>query len=218
MAPRSYRLGKRQSAIDRARSRVITAAVEELQGGRSIAGFTIDAVAARADVARQTVYHHFGSKQGLIEAMFDSIADDSGLVSGISEVFSEKEPERALSMHVEVFCRFWSSHRRLFHKMAAMVVLDEDISKCLRERHKRRKLAALEIAKRIHAARSLHRFRTESHLAETIWALTGFETFNDLFEQVSDGSQGGVGEVEAELLTLSAMKEIVSAAVGLDLD
>ena len=72
MSPRPYRLGQRQAAIDETRARVIAAARELLvsaEPGR----FSIDAVAQRADVSRATVYYQFGSKLGLLEALFDSV-------------------------------------------------------------------------------------------------------------------------------------------------
>ncbi len=41
-------------------------------------GFTVDAVAREAGVARMTVYYQFGSKAGLLEAIFDSLAVRGG--------------------------------------------------------------------------------------------------------------------------------------------
>src|SRR2546430_2914681 len=48
--------------------------VTVLMESTSFSGFSIEAVARRADVARMTIYHQFGSKMGLLEALCDSLA------------------------------------------------------------------------------------------------------------------------------------------------
>src|SRR5437588_67268 len=72
MSPRPYRLGQRQVAADETRSRIVKAAREQLE---KEASFSLDAVARRADVARMTVYYQFGSRRGLLEALFDDLVD-----------------------------------------------------------------------------------------------------------------------------------------------
>ena len=78
MSPRPYRLGQRQVAADETRARVLAAARDQLAKETS---FSIDAVARRADVARMTVYYQFGSKRGLLEALFDLLAARGGCTS-----------------------------------------------------------------------------------------------------------------------------------------
>src|SRR5580704_11002898 len=94
MSPRPYRLGQRQVAIDETRARVIAAARELLvsaEPGR----FSIDAVAQKADVSRATVYYQFGSKAGLLEALFDSLGATGGM-TGLSDAFRLDDPLAAL--------------------------------------------------------------------------------------------------------------------------
>src|SRR5437660_2774306 len=74
MSPRPYQLGQRQAASEQTRSRVLQAARKLLMESTSFSGFSIEAVARRADVARMTIYHQFGSKWGLLEALCDSLA------------------------------------------------------------------------------------------------------------------------------------------------
>ena len=62
MSPRPYQLGQRQAASEQTRSRVLQAARKLLMESTSFSGFSIEAVARRADVARMTIYHQFGSK------------------------------------------------------------------------------------------------------------------------------------------------------------
>src|SRR5947209_18395237 len=110
MSPRPYRLGQRQAAADQTRARIVAAA-RELLGARSgFAGFTIDAVARQAGVARMTVYYQFGSKVGLLEALCDSLAARGG-IEQLMTAFCQPDSLDALREFVAVFGRFWSSDR-----------------------------------------------------------------------------------------------------------
>ena len=73
MSPRPYRLGRREAAVADTRERILAAARDVL-GENGFAGFTIDAVADRAGVARMTVYYQFDSKGALLDALLDALA------------------------------------------------------------------------------------------------------------------------------------------------
>ena len=95
MSPRPYRLGQRQATTEQTRARIINAARELLAESSGFSGFSIDAVARQADVARMTVYHQFGSKIGLLEALSDSLAAHGGM-EHLADAFRRPEPlERA---------------------------------------------------------------------------------------------------------------------------
>src|SRR6266852_6051769 len=79
MSPRPYRLGQRQAATEQTRARILTAARELLAESSGFSGFSIDTVAHKADVARMTIYHQFGSKIGLLEALSDFLAAYGGM-------------------------------------------------------------------------------------------------------------------------------------------
>jgi len=78
MSPRPYRLGRRKAAVENTRARILAGARDVL-GEHGFAGFTIDAVADRAGVARMTVYYPFDSKGALLDALLDALA--AGTVS-----------------------------------------------------------------------------------------------------------------------------------------
>jgi AcrR family transcriptional regulator len=68
MSRRPYRLAQRAETSERNRERILDAAYELIAD----AGFhpvSLDAVADRAGVTRVTIYRHFGSKRGLLEAV-----------------------------------------------------------------------------------------------------------------------------------------------------
>ncbi|MBP2477921.1 AcrR family transcriptional regulator [Crossiella equi] len=69
-APRAKRVSSKQKLFD---------AALRLIGERGAAGVTVDEIAAKAGVAKGTVYYNFGSKDGLVEALLrhgvDLLAD-----------------------------------------------------------------------------------------------------------------------------------------------
>lgn len=88
MAPRTYSLGKRATTSAETRQRILEAAAA-LYGEHGVAATTIHAVAARADVSRGTILHHFGSPDGLLEAVLDHVVGmidmpDERVLDGIS--------------------------------------------------------------------------------------------------------------------------------------
>src|SRR5260370_31767748 len=103
MRPRADRLGQRQVLTEQARERILTAARELLMTSD---GFSIDAIARQADVARMTVYHQFGSKIGLLEALTDALAAQGGMQQ-LASAFRERDPLDSLDTYIAVFSRFW---------------------------------------------------------------------------------------------------------------
>src|SRR5262245_12972099 len=59
---------------DAPRERILAAA-RELFASRGFEGATMEEIAARAGVARATVFNHFGSKHALVEAITASVFD-----------------------------------------------------------------------------------------------------------------------------------------------
>ncbi len=74
MAPRSYTLGRRAETATATRQRILDATIE-LYREVGVPAATLKAVAARADVSRGTIIHHFGSGDGLLGAVLDHVVE-----------------------------------------------------------------------------------------------------------------------------------------------
>jgi AcrR family transcriptional regulator len=133
MSPRPYRLGKRQAATEQTRASVINAARELLMSNDGYSRFSIDAVARLADVARMTVYHQFGSKSGLLEALCDSLAASGGMEQ-LAPAFRQPEPLEALKQYIFVFSHFWDADRLVMSRLRALAALDPDFEHVIRAR------------------------------------------------------------------------------------
>ena len=169
MSPRPYRLGQRQVAADETRARVLAAARTQLARETS---FSIDAVARRADVARMTVYYQFGSKRGLLEALFDLLAARGGLHQ-LPSAFQQSDPKVALDRLIEIFAHFWSSDRVVMRRLRAMAALDPELDQVLRERSEGLRNGLHVIVSRLP--------KSGVPIGETVdllFALTSFENFD----------------------------------------
>jgi len=137
MSPRPYNLEKRRALSAQTRSRVLDATRQLIMA--SPVPPSIDAVAAHAGVARMTVYYQFGSKVGLLEALFDELGARY-FQSELPRVMSQNDPLLALSGLIEVFFRFWSSQRLVTRRIRGMAALDPDFEESLRGRDERRRV------------------------------------------------------------------------------
>src|SRR4029079_4948542 len=170
---KAYRSELRDAAVDVTRTRVMQASRRLLTGGKDLPAFSLDAVAREAGVTRLTVYNQFESKRGLLEAVFDDIAERGGLFE-LRSVLAEADAMASLRRVVAVFCRFWASHDRVLAKLAGMTKLDRDIAASLKQRTERRRGVLTVLVKR------LARGRAPDDLVDVLFTLTSFETFEAL--------------------------------------
>src|SRR5881409_2461166 len=128
MSPRPYRLGQRQVAADETRSRILNAARAQLE---TEASFSIDAVARQADVARMTVYYQFGSRRGLLEALFDDLADRGRLADHLAATFHQPQPLEALRQLIAAFVEFWATDRIVTRRVRSLADLDPEFEQAI---------------------------------------------------------------------------------------
>jgi AcrR family transcriptional regulator len=187
MSPRPYKLGQRQLATDQTRSRIVTAARELLADENGPPGFTVDAVARQAGVARMTVYYQFQSKRGVLEALFDDLAN-RGLMPHLFPVFQEPVPARALDGLIGAFAAFWNSDRIVLRRARALVALDPEMADSIRERDERRREHLRKIVERLFAEKEKDKDKQKGavpaaalpSIIDVLHMLTSFETFDAL--------------------------------------
>src|SRR5881296_3296341 len=135
MSPRAYRLGRRTAAAQRTRARVLRAARQLLT--------------ARAGAAPMTVYHQFGSRRGLLEALFDSFAAGGELPARLAGAFQRPEPLDSLADVVAAFARFWDAGRLWIRRVRALGVLDPELGDAVEARNARRREVARVVVARL---------------------------------------------------------------------
>ncbi len=204
MSPRPYRLGQRQATTEQTRARIINAARELLAESSGFSGFSIDAVARQADVARMTVYHQFGSKIGLLEALSDSLAAHGGM-EHLADAFRRPEPLDALDEYITVFSRFWSADRLVMRRLRALAALDPDFEHVIRARDEWRRQGLRVIVQRVAEKHGRPAPEALDEAINVLFTLIGFECFDTLA-----GPTRSIEEVAP------MMQRLARAALGLD--
>ncbi|HEX9056349.1 MAG TPA: helix-turn-helix domain-containing protein [Ktedonobacterales bacterium] len=204
MSPRPYRPGRRQEATDQTRSRIIAAARELLMSSGDFSGFTIDAVAQKADVARMTVYYQFGSKVGLLEALSDDLAA-RGQMDRLALAFQQADAMTALADFIAAFARFWGADRLVLRRLQGLAALDADFEQVIRGRDEWRRGGAGVILRRLAAQRGRPTPEALDEAVNVLYTLTSFETFDML-----------AGTTHTPEDVVPVVRRIATAALGLD--
>jgi AcrR family transcriptional regulator len=173
MPPRAYVSSVRTAAAAEKRDRVLEAAAKLLREDASIARFSLDTVAKAAGVTRLTVYNQFGSRRGLLEAVFDEIAREGGL-HRIADAMTMADPRDALDRLVEIFCGFWNRDSAVGRLHDAMAT-DPEFAEALLERNERRRRGLTALVERIAGKTASRKARQDA--IDTIFALTSYAMF-----------------------------------------
>ncbi len=179
MSPRPYKLGQRQAATEQTRARIIDATRELLMSSDGFSSFSIDQVARQADVARMTVYHQFGSKIGLLEALCDTLAANGGMEQ-IATAFRLPDPRDTLDQYLLVFSRFWDADRLVTRRLRALAALDPDFERVIRARDERRRRGVRVITQRLQEREMLSSTMSSDHIVDVLFTLSSFEAFDTL--------------------------------------
>jgi AcrR family transcriptional regulator len=181
MTKRNYVSSVRASAAAETRERIIAAGAKLLRKDASIANFSLDVVAKAAGVTRLTVYNQFGSRRGLLEAVFDDIAREGGLFE-LADVMTIADPRAGLDRVVAIFCTFWS-HDPAIGGLNQAIATDPEFGDSLIERNERRRELLTGLLSRIVGKHTAKRAMQDA--VDLIFVLTSYPTFAALSPQRS---------------------------------
>jgi AcrR family transcriptional regulator len=197
-------MGARQAAADETRARIVAAARTMLGAPEGLGAFTVDAVAREAGVARMTIYYQFGSKRGLIEAVFDSLAIVRRGVARLVDALALADPEATLAEFVRTFADVWEEDRLVVRRLHALAVLDPEFSAVWHAREGRRREGMREIARRVAARRRPSALDVDA-AAAALYALVSPEGFE---------AMAGPERTYADVAPI--MHDLARRALGLD--
>jgi AcrR family transcriptional regulator len=179
MSPRPYNMEKRRAFASETRTRILEAA-RQLLATQSETDLSMEAIARRANVSRLTLYYQFNSRTGLLEALYDYLAN-RGNMRRVPEVFLEPDPAAAIDKLVSIFVGFWASDPVALRRLRAIAVLDPEIAKGIQARDARRAHIARELLKRMATAGRKKFTKQQPNAATTVLSmLTGFATYDAL--------------------------------------
>ena len=203
MSPRQYQLGQRQTASEQTRTRILAATRALLMAPDGYSRFSIETVARQANVARMTVYHQFGSKLGLLEALCDALAASGGMEQ-VASAFRQPEPLAVLNQYIKVFGHFWDVDRLVMRRLRALAALDPDFEQVIRTRDEWRRKGVRAITQQIVEKQMLSLSETFDETVDVLFTLTSFETFDALA-----GTARSLEEV------VPVVQHLACAAIGL---
>jgi AcrR family transcriptional regulator len=186
---RPYELGKRREASDRTREAVLSSARELLESG-GVRDLTMEALAKASGVTRQTIHNLFGTRTGVLEALFDRIAADAGMMR-MREVMTSGDAEGMLAAFVALFSGFWKKDRLLLKRIHGIAAIDPEFGRAVEARNQRRKMAASRVIERIHAGRQGIDPGEIGRKIAILLAMTSFEFFDALAESCGSVEEAG---------------------------
>jgi AcrR family transcriptional regulator len=178
MSPRPYTAVRRRAAAEATKRRVLAAGRDLLvaHGGK---GFTIDAVAARAGVARMTIYYQFGTKKGLRDALFSDLAAHA-LVDRLRGSGAGSPPFDALAEFIGTLVGFWATDRMVIRHLRSLALLDPAAERNLRAADEHRFDAVRHIVRRLTEQHGRPSPAVVDDVVLVLFSLTSFETFDAL--------------------------------------
>lgn len=197
VSPRPYRTPTaRRQAADQTRLRILAAARDLLASPSGAQDFSLQAVGEGAGVTRLTVYYQFKSRGGLLDALFDWLAQAGG-VGNLPLAFQTADPHQALARFVATFVGFWASDSLVLRRLRALAGTDPELEPVFRARDERRRDGLRVLVGRLEMAAN------RAELVDVLHALTSFEVFDDL-------SHGGRSPDEV----VSLIQRLVNASVS----
>jgi AcrR family transcriptional regulator len=163
----------------------VLAAARDLLADRGFSTFTLEAVAQRAGVTRQTVHNQFGNKIGLLEALCDAAALEGGLAD-LAAAFQQRDAWTALDAFIGVFVRFWASDQGLTRRLHGLAALDPEFGEVIRARQERRLGGIRVLLGRLCAHNSSLDAATAEAAISTLFMLTSYECYDALVSTGQD--------------------------------
>jgi AcrR family transcriptional regulator len=165
-------------ASARTRERVV-AAVRDLLREGSFHDASVEQVAARAGVSRATLYQHFGSRLGLVDAICETFDANPELVA-IRDTVHDADLEAALDRAIAHTVAFWASEEAVLAPLYGAAAIDPAARDLVaRQRDDRRG----EFGHLLGRLGEAGRLRTELSAPEALGVLlvlTSFEAFQEL--------------------------------------
>jgi AcrR family transcriptional regulator len=174
MAARSYTASRRRgrpSSVE-----LVLDASEALIREDAFHASTMDELAAAAGVSRATVFNRFGSKLGVLEALFNRCLE-SPEMEAVLEAFDVEDPVAALDAVVETSCAMWEGHGFIVEQLQAIAILEPGARALLEGQREDQRAALQRLTRRLARADQLRSGLGEARATATLHVLTSLESF-----------------------------------------
>lgn len=174
MATRSYTASRRRGSPESV-ERVLEAA-ERLIREDSFHTATMDELAAAAGVSRATVFNRFGSKLGVLQALFTRGMEGNEM-RAIQEALAIEDPLASLEAAIDASCAIWEAYGFVHEQLQAIVVLEPGASALIEQQREDQRADLQGLTRRLARAGRLRAGISEARAIATLHMLTSLETF-----------------------------------------
>jgi AcrR family transcriptional regulator len=175
MATRPYTTAQRRTTPESV-NRVLDAA-ERLIREDWFHTATMDELAAAAGVSRATVFNRFGSKLGVLQALFTR-AMEGPQMNAIREALEIEDPEAALESAIRASCAIWDREGYIHEHLQAIAILEPDARALIDEQKQDQRAGLQTLVRRLSKVRRLRPDLGEPRALATLHMLTSLETFH----------------------------------------
>ena len=174
MARRSYTAARRRGTPESV-DRILEAAMRLIREN-AFHTATMDELAAAAGVSRATVFNRFGSKLGVLQALFKSSMEGPEM-RAIQEALAIDDPREALEALIGASCAIWDAYGFFHEQLQAIVVLEPDASALVERQREEQRADIRRLARRLVRAGRLRSGLSEARAAAALQMLTSLESF-----------------------------------------
>jgi AcrR family transcriptional regulator len=180
---RKYDSTRRQSQADETRRQILTAA-HRLFTERGYAGATIEAIAAEAGVAPETIYAVFKNKGKILVSLVNFLSASRTEESvplleriGPQAVAQERNQRRQLQLFAQVVANNLEGNASISEIILVAAKTDQDIEKIMQQFIKQRRQHMAVAVRQIAANGPFRDNMDEEYATDTVWTLASPEVF-----------------------------------------
>ena len=180
---RKYDSTRRQSQADETRRQILTAA-HRLFTERGYAGATIEAIAAQAGVAPETIYAIFRNKGKILASLVNFLSASRAeervpLLEriGPQAVSQERDQRRQLELFAQVVANNLEGNASISEIILVAAKTDQDIEKIMQQFIKQRRQHMAVAVQQIAANGPFRHNMDEEYATDTVWTLASPEVF-----------------------------------------
>jgi AcrR family transcriptional regulator len=137
---------------------------------------TMEELAAASGVSRATVFNRFGSKLGVLQALFNRSMEGPEM-QAISEALAIEDPVAALDAVIEAACAIWEAYGDIHLQLQAVGTLEPDATVLVDLQRKQQRSEIEDLTRRLAKAGRLRPGLSQTRATATLHMLTSLESF-----------------------------------------
>ncbi len=136
----------------------------------------MEELAVAAGVSGATGFNRFGSKLGVLQALFNRSMDGPEM-QAITDALALEDPVAALEAVIEAACAIWEAYGDVHLQLQAVGTLEPDANTHVDRQREQQRAEIEELVRRLAKAERLRPGLSQTRAAATLHMLTSLESF-----------------------------------------